>query len=47
MEILESELEIYNSKMRLFNWLFEELKLFSKSEQELIKEKSRNLPLNL
>ncbi|MEJ2249282.1 MAG: hypothetical protein P8Y97_06425 [Candidatus Lokiarchaeota archaeon] len=47
MEILESELEIYNSKMRLLNWLFEELKLFSKSEQELIKEKSRNLPLNL
>jgi hypothetical protein len=47
MEILETELEIYNSKMRLLNWVFEEIKLFPDSDKEIIKQKSHDLPLNL
>jgi hypothetical protein len=47
MEIVETELEIYNSKMRLLNWVFDELKLYSDSEKEIIKKKSQDLPINL
>ncbi|MFX0048492.1 MAG: hypothetical protein ACFE8G_10050 [Candidatus Hermodarchaeota archaeon] len=48
MEILEEELEIYNSKMRLLSWLYDEIKIQSKSgiSKDLLNEKGQKLPLN-
>ncbi|MBD3213920.1 MAG: hypothetical protein GF311_15020 [Candidatus Lokiarchaeota archaeon] len=47
MEILESEMEIYNSKMRLLNWLWDEIKLFNSELKEQINQKGQNLPINI
>ncbi len=49
MEIIESdiEIEILNSKLRLLSWLYEELKYFSAEIKQKIKQKGRELPLNL
>jgi hypothetical protein len=47
MEILESEIEIYNSKMRLLNWLWDEIKLFDSELKKQINQKGQNLPINL
>ncbi|TXT65494.1 MAG: hypothetical protein BAJALOKI3v1_100065 [Promethearchaeota archaeon] len=47
MEILESEIEIYNSKMRLLNWLWDEIKLFDSELKKKINQKGQNLPINL
>lgn len=47
MELLEEELEIYNSKMRLLNWLMEELELHREDKRDKLNEKGQELPLNL
>lgn len=47
MEIIESEIEIYNSKMRLLNWLWDEIKLYDADLKEKINQKGQNLPINL
>ncbi|MHA1147992.1 MAG: hypothetical protein ACTSR8_07070 [Promethearchaeota archaeon] len=47
MELFEEEIEIYNSKMRLLNWLYEEIKLQSVDSKDLLNEKGQKLPLNL
>ncbi len=47
MELLETEIEIYNSKLRLFNWLYEEMQLFYSDLREEINQKGKNLPINL
>jgi len=47
MEIIESEIEIYNSKMRLLNWLWDEIKLYDADLEEKINQKGQNLPINL
>lgn len=46
MELFEMESEIYNSKMRLLMWLYDELKLNPEIKEELHK-KGQNLPLNV
>jgi hypothetical protein len=47
MEILETEIEIYNSRMRLLEWLWDELKLYENDIKEQINQKGQNLPINL
>ncbi len=47
MELFEEEVEIYNSKMRLLNWLYDELRIHSEISKDLINEKGQKLPLNL
>jgi hypothetical protein len=46
MELIEEETEIYNSKMRLLIWLYDELKLYPDMREELNK-KGQKLPLNI
>ena len=47
MELFEEEVEIYNSKMRLLNWLYDELRIDPKISKDLINEKGQKLPLNI
>jgi len=47
MELFEEEIEIYNSKMRLLTWLYDEIKLQSDLSKDLLNEKGQKLPLNL
>ena len=47
MEIFEEELEFYNAKMRLLNWLYDEIKIQSKISKDLLNGKGQKLPLNL
>jgi hypothetical protein len=47
MELLETEIEIYNSKLRLFNWVYEEMQLFYGDLKEEISQKGKDLPINL
>jgi hypothetical protein len=47
MELFEEEIEIYNSKMRLLNWLYDEIKLQSDMPKDLLNEIGQKLPLNL
>ena len=46
MELFEEELELYNSKIKLLNWLYEELKMYPEMK-DLLNEKGQKLPLNL
>ncbi|MFX1390689.1 MAG: hypothetical protein ACFE9Z_11545 [Promethearchaeota archaeon] len=47
MELFEEEVEIYNSKMRLLNWLYDELRIHKEIPKDLINEKGQKLPLNV
>ena len=47
MELFEEEVEIYNSKMRLLNWLLEELKIHMEYERDNLNEVGQKLPLNI
>ena len=47
MELFEEEVEIYNSKMRLLNWLYDELRIYPEIFKDILNEKGQNLPLNL
>ena len=47
MELFEIDVEIYNSKMRLLNWLYDEIRLHSEFSKDLINEKGQKLPLNI
>lgn len=47
MELFEEEVEIYNSKMRALNWLYDELRLQPETLKNIINEKGQKLPLNL
>lgn len=47
MELFEEEVEIYNSKMRQLNWLYDELRLQPEVLKDTINEKGQKLPLNL
>ena len=47
MELFEEEIEIYNSKMRLLNWLYDEIKLQSDISKDFLNEKGQKLPLNI
>ncbi len=47
MELFEEEIEIYNAKMRLLNWLFNELKYHPEIIRKQMIEKGQQLPLNI
>jgi hypothetical protein len=47
MELFEEEVEIYNSKMRQLNWLYDELKLQPEVLKDVLNERGQKLPLNL
>ncbi|MFX1569608.1 MAG: hypothetical protein ACFFCV_14705 [Promethearchaeota archaeon] len=47
MELFEEEVEIYNSKMRQLNWLYDELRLQPEILKDILNEKGQKLPLNL
>ena len=47
MELFEEEVEIYNSKMRLFSWLYDELRVHPETFKEDINKKGQKLPLNI
>ena len=47
MELFEEEVEIYNSKMRQLNWLYDELRLQPEILKNTLNEKGQKLPLNL
>ena len=46
MEIFEEEVEIYNAKMRLLTWLYDEIKIQSNLSKDLLNEKGQKLPIN-
>ena len=46
MELIEEEIEIYNSRMRLLSWLYEELQMQPTAKKEELNEKGQELPLN-
>lgn len=47
MELIEEEIEIYNSKMRLLSWLYDEIKIQQDISRDLLNEEGQKLPLNL
>ena len=47
MELFEEEIEVYNAKMRLLNWLFNELKYHPENIRKQLIEKGQKLPLNI
>jgi hypothetical protein len=47
MEIFEEELELYNAKMRLLSWLYDEIKIQSELSKDLLNGEGQKLPLNL
>jgi hypothetical protein len=47
MEAIEAENEIYESKMRLYSWLYDEKEIQPKYLKELIHNKGKLLPINL
>jgi len=46
MQIIEEEIQIYNAKMRLLNWLYDELKLQPEEWKDELNNKGQELPLN-
>ena len=46
MEMFEEEIEIYNAKLRLLSWLYDEIKIQSDISKDLLNEKGQKLPLN-
>ena len=47
MELFEEEIELYNAKLRLLSWLYDELKIQKDISKDLLNEKGQKLPLNL
>jgi len=47
MELFEEETELYNSKIRLLNWLYEEIKMQPEEIRDLLNERGQKLPFNL
>ncbi len=45
MELFEEEVEIYNSKMRLLNWLYDEIRIHPVIFKDIINEKGQNFHL--
>ena len=46
MEIFEEEIEIYNAKMRLLSWLYDEIQIQTDIPKDFLNEKGQKLPLN-
>ena len=47
MELYEEEVELYNSKIRLLNWLYDELRIHPEVNKEKLNKKGQELPLNI
>ena len=47
IDIIEEELHIYNSKMRLLSWLYDEIQIHPESRKEILNKIGQDLPLNL
>ncbi len=47
MEAIEVENEIYESKMRLYSWLYNEKEIQPNNLEEMIHNKGKLLPINL
>lgn len=47
MEIFQEEIEIYNAKLRLLNWLYDEIKIQTNLSKKMLNEKGQKLPLNV
>jgi len=47
MEAIEVENQIYESKMRLYSWLYDEKAIQPKDLEEMIHNKGKLLPINL
>ena len=47
MELFEEEIELYNAKLRLLSWLYDELKIQKDIAKDFLNEKGQKLPLNL
>jgi len=47
MEIFEEEIEIYNSKMKLMKWLYQELKYHPENLRKDMMEVKGRLSLNI
>ncbi|MBY9006105.1 MAG: hypothetical protein KGD63_05050 [Candidatus Lokiarchaeota archaeon] len=47
MELIESDIEILNSRLRLLNWLYEEIKIYRPEFKNIINQKGQDLPINL
>jgi hypothetical protein len=47
MELIEEEVEIYNSRMRLLSWLYDEIRIHPGIFKDEINEKGQKLPINL
>ncbi|MBY9004287.1 MAG: hypothetical protein KGD73_09975 [Candidatus Lokiarchaeota archaeon] len=47
LEIFQEEIEIYNAKLRLLNWLYDEIKIQIHLSKKLLNEKGQKLPLNV
>ncbi len=47
LEIFQEEIEIYNAKLRLLNWLYDEIKIQKNYSKNLINELGQKLPLNV
>ncbi len=47
MELFEVEVEIYNAKVKLLTWLFEEIKMQPPELKRILNKTSQQLPLNL
>jgi len=47
MELFEEEVELYNAKLRLLSWLYDELNIQKDLPKDIINEQGQKLPLNL
>ena len=47
LEIFQEEIEIYNAKLRLLNWLYDEIKFQTKFSKNILNEIGQKLPLNV
>jgi hypothetical protein len=47
IDIIEEEINIYNSKMRLLSWLYDEIQIQSEEQKEMLNKFGQDLPLNL
>ena len=47
LEIFQEEIEIYNAKLRLLKWLYDEIKIQTKLSKNLLNEIGQKLPLNV
>ncbi|MBN1801666.1 MAG: hypothetical protein JW891_09190 [Candidatus Lokiarchaeota archaeon] len=46
IDLIEEEIQIYNSKMRLLNWLYDEIKIQPGYLKDYLNRKGQELPIN-